>query len=177
MYCFPIHEKLKKHDTVGIKNELERSQWLSKEELLEQQSIRLKKFIGNAVANVPYYRALFKSQGIDPNEINSKDALARLPFLDKAVIRANFEALKSDNAGPTSPFTTGGSSGSPLTFLLGNERVSHDVAEKWRATRWWDVDIGDVEIVAWGSPIELGAQDKVRVARDKPISFYLGASI
>ena len=50
---------------------------------------------------------------------------------------------------------------------MGNERVSHDVAEKWRATRWWNVDIGDKEIVAWGSPIELGAQDKVRIVRDK----------
>jgi phenylacetate-CoA ligase len=40
------------------------------------------------------------------------------------------------------------------------------VAAKWRATRWWGVDIGDPEIVVWGSPIELGAQDRVRVLRD-----------
>jgi phenylacetate-CoA ligase len=45
--------------------------------------------------------------------------------------------------------------------------VSHDVAAKWRATRWWGVDIGDPEIVVWGSPIELGAQDRVRAIRDK----------
>ncbi len=30
--------------------------------------------------------------------------------------------------------------------------MSHDVAAKWRATRWWGVDIGDPEIVVWGSP-------------------------
>jgi phenylacetate-CoA ligase len=40
------------------------------------------------------------------------------------------------------------------------------VAAKWRATRWWDVDIGDPELVVWGSPIELGAQDRVRRLRD-----------
>src|SRR4029434_1424698 len=34
------------------------------------------------------------------------------------------------------------------------------------ATRWWDVDIGDPEIVVWGSPIELGAQDWTRSIRD-----------
>jgi len=44
--------------------------------------------------------------------------------------------------------------------------VSHDVAAKWRATRWWNVDIGDKEIVVWGSPIELGKQDKVKAIRD-----------
>ena len=41
------------------------------------------------------------------------------------------------------------------------------MAAKWRATRWWGVDIGDPEIVVWGSPIELGAQDRVRLIRDK----------
>ncbi|SDA27936.1 phenylacetate-CoA ligase [Nitrosospira sp. Nsp18] len=64
-------------------------------------------------------------------------------------------------------FNTGGSSGEPLIFYIGKERVSHDVAAKWRATRWWDVDIGDREIVVWGSPIELGAQDGVRAIRDR----------
>ena len=47
---------------------------------------------------------------------------------------------------------------------MGRDRVSHDVAAKWRATRWWDVDIGDPEIVVWGSPIELDAQDRAAAA-------------
>ena len=54
-----------------------------------------------------------------------------------------------------------------MIFFIGKERVSHDVAAKWRATRWWGVDIGDPEIVVWGSPIELGSQDRVRAWRDK----------
>ena len=37
---------------------------------------------------------------------------------------------------------------------------------KWRATRWWGVDIGDPELVVWGSPIELGTQDRIRKLRD-----------
>ncbi len=40
------------------------------------------------------------------------------------------------------------------------------MAAKWRATRWWGVDIGDREAVLWGSPIELSAQDRWRAARD-----------
>lgn len=166
-FLFPLHEKLKKHDTVAIKKSLEQSQWLSKDELLARQQQRLQSFIANAVKHVPYYQGVFSSLGLSPDAIQSVEDLQQLPFLDKATIKQNFESMKSNCAGPTSPFTTGGSSGTPLTFLLGNERVSHDVAEKWRATRWWDVDIGDTEIVAWGSPIELGAQDKVRLIRDK----------
>jgi phenylacetate-CoA ligase len=87
-------------------------------------------------------------------------------LLSKADIREHFDALKSNKAGELTRCNTGGSSGEPLIFFLGNERVSHDVAAKWRATRWWDVDIGDPELVVWGSPIELGAQDRMRQVRD-----------
>lgn len=163
---FPLHEKLKKHDTVKIRKQLEASQWLDVDTLRENQSLRLGQFIENIVTNVPFYRELFASLGLKASDIQSPADLTKLPFLDKKTISENFEGLKSGIAGPLSRFNTGGSSGQPLIFLLGNERVSHDVAEKWRATRWWDVDIGDKEIVAWGSPIELGAQDKVRLIRD-----------
>ncbi len=164
---FPLHEWLKKHDTVAIHNKLDKSQWYSQEQILTEQAQRLNSFITKAVVNVPYYQALFAQLKLTPADIDSVDSLSKLPFLDKQTIKANFEQLQSSCSGPVSSFTTGGSSGNPLTFLLSNERVSHDVAEKWRATRWWDVDIGDKEIVAWGSPIELGAQDKVRIIRDK----------
>ncbi|MDC0601610.1 AMP-binding protein [Aliiglaciecola sp.] len=163
---FPLHEKLKKHDTVKIRKQLEASQWRDVDTLRENQSLRLRQFIENIVTNVPFYRELFASLGLKAGDIQSPADLTKLPFLDKKTISENFEGLKSDIAGPLSRFNTGGSSGQPLIFLLGNERVSHDVAQKWRATRWWDVDIGDKEIVAWGSPIELGAQDKVRLIRD-----------
>jgi len=164
---FPFHEWLKKHNTVNIKQALEKSQWLSIEKVLLQQQQRLQQFIAKAVIDVPYYQQLFSQLNITADDITSVEDLQKLSLLDKNTIRENFADFKSKQAGVVNPFTTGGSSGSPLTFLLGNERISHDVAQKWRATRWWDVDIGDKEIVAWGSPIELGAQDKVRILRDK----------
>lgn len=164
---FPLHERLKKHDTVAIKKQLEKSQWLPKDKVMKAQSERLQQFLSKVIENVPYYKTLFNKLGLSASDINSVTDLYKLPFLDKNTIRENYAALKSNQAGEVSSFTTGGSSGTPLTFLLGNERVSHDVAEKWRATRWWDVDIGDKEIVAWGSPIELGVQDKIRIVRDK----------
>ncbi|WJG10451.1 AMP-binding protein [Aliiglaciecola sp. LCG003] len=163
---FPLHEKLKKHDTVAIRKSLEASQWLDRETLKNNQAQRLQDFIQKIYQHVPYYRQLFDGLGLSPDDIQTPADLVKLPFLDKNTISDNFEQLKSDIAGELSRFNTGGSSGQPLIFLLGNERVSHDVAEKWRATRWWDVDIGDKEIVAWGSPIELGAQDRVRLVRD-----------
>ncbi len=102
-----------------------------------------------------------------PRQCESLGDLARLPFLTKALIRANTDALKADDAPALRRYNTGGSSGEPLVFYIGKGRVSHDVAAKWRATRWWGVDIGDPEVVLWGSPIELGAQDRMRLLRDR----------
>ncbi len=76
-------------------------------------------------------------------------------------------------AGPLVKYNTGGSSGEPLVFYMGMGRVSHDVAAKWRATRWWGVDIGDPEIVLWGSPVELTRQDRYRALRDRLFRTYL----
>lgn len=166
---FPLHERLKRHSTVAVKREMEKSQWLSPEALQQLQLRRLKEFLTRIGKDVPYYRAMFEAHDFSPQTITSIADLQRLPFTGKAEIRANMEALVAENAGPLEKFSTGGSSGEPLIFYRGKERVSHDVAAKWRATRWWDVDIGDREIVVWGSPIELGAQDRVRLVRDKLI--------
>lgn len=164
---FPLHERLKKHDSVSIRRSLERSQWLSSSELQALQLRRLNVLLAEAAKNVPYYRELFSSLGLQPGNFKDLGELRQLPFLTKGVIRANTDALKNAHAQGLSRFNTGGSSGEPLVFFIGNERVSHDVAAKWRATRWWDVDIGDPEIVVWGSPIELGSQDRVRAIRDR----------
>lgn len=164
---FPLHEALKKHSTVKVRRDMERSQWLDSRQIQQLQLNTLRSFLTDVNQHVPYYRQLFAGCAFDPRGLNDLSQLARLPLLDKATIRANLDALKAEDAESLSRFNTGGSSGEPLIFFIGNKRVSHDVAAKWRATRWWGVDIGDPEAVIWGSPIELGSQDKIRLLRDK----------
>lgn len=163
---FPLQERLKHHGTVADHRALEASQWWPRERILELQLQRLRALLVHAGARVPYYRELFARLGFDPASVRSVADLARLPLLDKPTIRAHTEALKAEGAVGLARFNTGGSSGEPLIFYIGRARVSRDVAAKWRATRWWGVDIGDPEVVVWGSPIELGAQDRLRGLRD-----------
>lgn len=163
---FPLQERIKKHTTVAVRQEMEASQYWPLERLEEHRVQRLRDLLTHAKVHVPYYRDLFKRLGFDPQGMGSINDLQRLPFLTKADIRANTDAMKSDQAQGLARFNTGGSSGEPLVFFIGRERVSHDVAAKWRATRWWGVDIGDPEIVLWGSPIELSSQDRMRHWRD-----------
>jgi phenylacetate-CoA ligase len=163
---FPLQERWKGHPTTRVRADLERTQWWSRERIIGLQNERLASLIRHAAEHVPYYRSLFAESGVDPLAIRSAEGLASIRCLTKPLIRANASALRSDHARPLARFNTGGSSGEPLVFYVGKERVTHDVAAKWRATRWWNVDIGDPELVVWGSPVELGAQDLVRTARD-----------
>jgi phenylacetate-CoA ligase len=163
---FPLHELAKGHDTLRIRRFFERSQWWTAEQLELRQVQRLRSLLVRAAKRVPYYRRLFDELRFDPRALLSLHDLERLPFLTKDLIRRNLEELKAKGA-RLRPFNTGGSTGEPLQFFIGKERVSHDVAAKWRATRWWGVDIGDPEIVVWGSPIELNVQDRVRELRDR----------
>jgi phenylacetate-CoA ligase len=164
---FPLHERLKGHDTVTRRDELEASQWWRGEKLEAYRLEKLRWFLGHVQTHVPYYRKAFVQADFDANRLSSLADLARIPLLTKSIIRENFDALTSDAAGSLKRYNTGGSSGEPLIFLMGKDRVTHDVAAKWRATRWWDVDIGDREMVIWGSPMELGAQDVLRALRDR----------
>ncbi|HZX25444.1 MAG TPA: phenylacetate--CoA ligase family protein [Telluria sp.] len=165
---FPLQEGLKGHCSVRVRRELERSQYWAEERLHSARLERLRGLLAEAQKRSPYYRDRFAALGFDAaSDLRSLADLQHLPLLDKATIRAHADTIRSTAAGPLQRMTTGGSSGEPLTFYVGRERTSHDVAAKWRATRWWGVDVGDREMVIWGSPIELQAQDRVRALRDR----------
>ncbi|GIL06992.1 MAG: adenylyltransferase [Betaproteobacteria bacterium] len=164
---FPLHERLKGHASVARRRALEASQWWPRERLQSYQLERLRAFIEHLAQRVPYYRETFMQRGLRAQDVLTLADLARFPFLTKAAIRANTEKLRAEGAGPLKRYNTGGSSGEPLIFFMGKDRIAHDVAAKWRATRWWGVDIGDRELVVWGSPVELGTQDRLRGLRDR----------
>lgn len=164
---FPLHERLKGHDSVAVRRAMEQSQWWDAPTLEARRLERLRAMLADVAQGVPYFADAFRRAGFDPAGLRSVGDLRTLPFLTKAEIRAHTDDLKHRQARGLARFNTGGSSGEPLIFYIGNERVSHDVAAKWRATRWWGVDIGDPETVVWGSPIELGAQDRLRQWRDR----------
>jgi phenylacetate-CoA ligase len=166
LFLFPAQELLKGRRTRRVLKELERSQWLAPDELERLQVQRLRGLLIHAGARVPYYRELFDRHRFDPAAVTSITDLRRLPLLLKATVRDNFDRMRADGFSGLRLSSTSGSSGEPLRFLAGRARLAHDVAAKWRATRWWGVDIGDPEFVAWSSPIELTSQDNLRRYRD-----------
>lgn len=170
---FPLHERLKGHRSAALLRHLEITQWWSRDRLEAYRIDRLRRFLMQAGSSVPYYRRLFRQIGFDPEAVRDLAGLSALPRSDKAVVRTSFSDLISEGARNLVERRTTGSTGEPLRFLVSRERISFDVAAKWRGMRWWGVDIGDPEVVVWGSPIEITVQDRFKALRDRLLRSYL----
>jgi phenylacetate-CoA ligase len=170
-FVFPLQEMIKRKPTYRFLVELERSQWLSSDELRALQWRRLKRQLEHAGHEVPYYRGLFKVYDIRPSEIASLRDFQRIPFLDKETIRREADALRPvhPTAG-TQRMSTGGSTGAPVSVFVDRERAAFTDAVRMRAHRWFDAATGVREIALWGSPIELGRQGWVRDWRDRLVN-------
>ena len=164
---FRLQERAKGHATLRILREMEGADGMSASELARLQDEKLRELIRYCHAHVPYIRAQMQAAGLVPEDIRSASDLPRLPLMEKADVRANREALRSEIARELSPFSTGGSSGEPLIFDIGKRRVAARVACRQRVDRWWGVSVGDPEIALWGSPIEVTNQDRLRNLRDR----------
>ncbi len=80
---FPLHERLKGHDSVALRRRLEVSQWWTAEQIAADQAQRLRLFLVDIGQHVPYYRELFARTGFDPQRVASAADLQRLPLLGK----------------------------------------------------------------------------------------------
>ena len=72
-WLFPLHEKLKGHSTVAVRQSLEKSQWLAPEELEALQLNRLRGFLAAISSEVPYYKDLFRERHLRPDDTGSRD--------------------------------------------------------------------------------------------------------
>ena len=97
-FLFPLHERIKGHDTMRIRRRLERSQWWKEDELRAYQIERLRAFLTDIGRRVPYYRDLFGRIGFDPARVATLADLGRLPLLGKPEIRSNRERIKAEGA-------------------------------------------------------------------------------
>lgn len=92
-----------------------------------------------AFAQSPFYRDLYSAHGFDADDLRDPAAFGELPIVDKAMLRENFDRIRTDEATPrTSAVSkTGGSTGMPL-HLLRDLRFPARALE-WRLFDWWGV--------------------------------------
>ncbi len=91
------------------------NQW-SAEQFRQYQCQQLRSLIRQAAMNVPYYRKLFRDEGIKPESIRQPEDLKRLPILEKPAVRANPESLLDETYDKKKLIHThtSGTTGTPL---------------------------------------------------------------
>jgi len=117
-----------------IRNGAEYRKWkkflheeISKE---EYELLKLKETVVYAYENTVYYKELFDDLHVSPYEINERKDLAKLPTMDKNVVRENYDKLivKTYPSSKSFYVTTGGSSGAPMKFLQSRNMWAKEVA-------------------------------------------------
>jgi len=167
---YPLHEKLMHRPTFSYLKELEKSQFLSREEIEALQFRKLKNLLTLAQQHCPWHAKNISSAGI---ELKSDAPLTladlqQLPTMDKADAQKNQQQLAWMGVpGGAYKYNTGGSSGQPLIFYYGRWRQASDAAGRIRARSWFGVNVGDPEVYLWGAPVELNKTDTIKSIRDR----------
>jgi len=97
-----------------------RLRWNEKK-IRKYQNKQVRRVVKNASDNVPFYRRMFKSAGVYPEEIKTVDDLKRLPIVRKTDIKKIPETeniSKEFNVRNLRVVKTGGSTGEPLSIYL-----------------------------------------------------------
>ena len=86
---YPLYEsRLLRRKTLRYLDEYERTQWLDPEQTRARQLQKLRAMLVHCAEHVPYYRSLFDSAGISPDEIRTVHDLKKVPVTTKDDLRA-----------------------------------------------------------------------------------------
>ncbi|GAB4534169.1 MAG: phenylacetate--CoA ligase family protein [Anaerolineae bacterium] len=147
-------------------DELNRTQWWSRDQLLDLQRDKLHRLLVNAYQYVPYYRRTFDEAGFQPDQVLSDlSSLRKLPILTKAIIRKNFdEMLTRDEKrrATMSRLTTGGSTGHPLVFMQDSNFRDYVTADIHRHLGWAGWQFGQRHAYIWGANFEVSTSQSLR---------------
>lgn len=113
---------------------LNESEYYSKEQLEELQNRKLSALVEHCCKNVPFYTELFDRLKLKPGDIRTKEDLVKLPYLDKQIVRKNYNQLIALNKPRllSSTAETSGTTGTPSKFLRDYYSVNFENAALWR---------------------------------------------
>ena len=161
-----LHDKITGRKILSRLEELNQTQWLSRDELEALQRKKLQYLVDYAYKYVPYYRRTFDQIGFHPNDLQ-KDLsnFSKLPILTKAIIRENFNDLlitETNYRKELSQLFTSGSTGNPLSFMQDSNYRDYVTADIQRHMGWAGWNLGDSQALIWGTKLNRTIGQKTR---------------
>lgn len=179
----PIADKLYGSSLSAQLKNLKKSEYNTREEIIASQNKSLRTLINHCFETVPYYRQTFKALGLVPEDIQTKEDLQKLPVLTKQIIRDHYDDFFSTAVPPKYRrfASTGGSTGTPLTYCTDKREWSLQRASTIRAWENYGLHLGDKVFSLAGSSLSKkgdwltpkGLYDKIIIRNHK----YSGANI
>jgi phenylacetate-CoA ligase len=150
------HYSARGNRTLQYLKEIERTQWLSRDELLALQTKKLKALLVHCRERIPYYARKFDEAGFDPEALRGPEDLRKLPVLGRDEIRGHATEMVDPVADTSQRVgnATGGSSGTPMRFYQDQTYREMKVAHIYRNFGWCGWQMGDRHAFIWGADVD-----------------------
>jgi phenylacetate-CoA ligase len=154
LFIEPFHAWVAGSPRYSYWKELEKTQYLPEEVLLEKQWTRLKSLLKFVYENNNFYRSRFEIHGFGPRDIITLEDIRKIPKLTKREIQAQYADMISTGytADDLLRFKTGGSTGKSLEIYITEECSERRNACAQRHDRWSGWEIGEPVGAVWGNP-------------------------
>lgn len=158
--------------------ELERTQWLPREQLEAWQLVRIQKLVQHAYEHVPYYHDWYRRLGIRPQDIKTLKDFQSLPFLTREDVVNHLDSLICPELrSGAQDRHTGGSTGQPMRFVIDQLFRRWDLALEFRGRGWYGAREGDKVALVWGVESDLHVRNwrarlKARILREQYLNAF-----
>ncbi|MBI5538214.1 MAG: glycosyltransferase [Deltaproteobacteria bacterium] len=152
---------------------LNKTQWLTQDQMRELQDEKLRRLIRHAYRNVPYYRGRMQEAGLHPDDIRTQDDLQKLPLLGKDDVRAHlhFDIMSENhNKDEILRITTSGSTGEPFVCYADRAQLEFRWAATLRSQEWSGYRFGDPCVRLWHQTLGMS---KSQVWKEKADAAFL----
>lgn len=158
--------------------ELDKSQWLSTNALIDLQEKKLRDLIEHAYVNVPFYSRIMRERGLLPHDIQHIADLHKLPILTRELVHSHRKELITNDIS-SRKFrikSTGGTTGQPLQYYVDWDAWSHITACRYRGQGFSGFKTGDKFATIAGSSLipninpSLRERFRILIERNLPLS-------
>lgn len=162
-----IYDRLTGRNVASCSKNLEKTQWMKREELRGLQVSKLKALLKQAYENVPYYHRCFKENKFYPTDFKTLEDLSKIPVLHRSSIRSEADRLLARNADERKlvKWKTNGTTDVPLSFFRSRTDIGRGTAAELRSFGWGGYKIGDKAVLIHRvSPHDLGnVEDRLKL--------------
>ena len=160
-----------------------KSQYWSRQELMDYQWVQLKALISYAYLNCPYYTDLFNRYSLAPDSFKSFEDTKQIPILTRNDIFDHLENMVSTKFRSENlfKFYSGGTTGQQAVMYLDQESFNKKLAIAWRFENWMGKEIPDKMVYFWPASMDIVKNHSLKALVKqryimRQLVFYAGVS-